>query len=393
MVEDKKINIVMFNMSLYSDWLNGVSNRNFHVMNTLLADERINKIIAVDYLPWTWKKVLKNYFFGYLRNCKNLIFQNLLTRASQESDKLIVVSSVASYFGKKFFFKDLTKIIKLCQVDQDFICWSCNPLLTDYFDELSAKSYVFDVVDDWTLHPSYQTIKSLIEKNYQEIINRSNLIFTVAEELMTKFEENEHVYWLPNGIDLNHYLQRATLIDKEIGDIPHPIIGYIGIVLGRLDLDIIKYLAQHNPQKSIVIAGSYKGRLFYWNRKLIKELKKYPNIYLLGYIPYNKAAMYIQQFDLGIIPHLSDSYVKATNPMKMYEYLACGKPIVASPAAGLDMFSEIKIAQTPKDFNQLVISELAEDNEQKQQARIELVKEHTWQQRIKQMLDLLYEQL
>ena len=103
--------------------------------------------------------------------------------------------------------------------------------------------------------------------------------------------------------------------------------------------------------------------------------------------------MYIQQFDLGIIPHLPDSYVKATNPMKMYEYLACGKPIVASPAPGLEMFSEIKIAQTPEDFNQLVISELAEDNEQKQHARIELVKEHTWQQRIKQMLDLLYEQL
>lgn len=393
MEENKKINIVMFNMSLYSDWLNGISNRNYHILNTLLNDERVNKIIAVDYLPWTWKKVIKNYFFGYLKNAEKTLFKNLFTKAIQVSEKLIVVSSVASYFGKENFFKDLNEIIKIVDIEKDFICWSYNPLLTEYFEMLDAKSYIFDAVDDWSIHPSYSSCKASIEMNYQQIADKADLIFTVAEELVAKFSDNDHVYWVPNAIDLNHYQQKITLIDKEIGDIPHPIIGYIGVILGRLDLNIIKYLAENNPQKSIVIAGSYKGKLFYWDRKLIKELKKYSNIHLLGFIPYEKSAMYIQQFDVGIIPHLEQSYVKATNAMKMYEYFACGKPIVASAAPGLNMFEDIRIAKGPEDFNRNVIEALAENNKDKTLARVELVKEHTWRNRVNQMLDTIYERL
>ena len=62
---DKKRNIIMFNMSPYSDWEEGISNRNRHILQTLLKDESTGKIIAIDYLPWTWKKVIKQYIFNF----------------------------------------------------------------------------------------------------------------------------------------------------------------------------------------------------------------------------------------------------------------------------------------------------------------------------------------
>lgn len=386
---EKKRNIVMFNMSCYSDWEEGISNRNRHILETLLKDDSINKVIAVDYLPWTWKKVIKQYIFSYLQglNKHNDIYTSFLTSAKEYSDKLVVVSSVANYFSKKRFWFDLKKIIKNVGFDE-YIVWSCNPLITEYFNELKANLYIFDAIDDWTIHPSYKVIKDKLQTNYELIAQKSNIIFTVAKELGRKFNKDQ-TYWIPNGIDINHYAKKYNLIDRVIADIPRPIIGYIGVILGRLDEEIITYLAQANPNKSIVLAGSYKGKLKHWDKELIKKLQSYPNIYLLGYIPYSKAPMYIQQFDIAIIPHKADTYVSTTNPMKMYEYLACGKPIVATPAPGISMFDEIRVAPTPEEFNKEVINALKDNTEKKELARQELVKDHTWKQRVKKMLELI----
>jgi glycosyltransferase involved in cell wall biosynthesis len=75
--------------------------------------------------------------------------------------------------------------------------------------------------------------------------------------------------------------------------------------------------------------------------------------------------------------------------MKMYEYLACGKPVVATAVPGVEMFSEIAVATTPAEFNAKVQTALAEDNPEKQAARRALVLTHSWQSRVKQMLDII----
>jgi len=388
---DKKINIIMFNMSSQFDWQRGISNRNYHILQTLLKDERVNQIVAVDYLPWTWQKVIKNYLYGYLPTLSKtkVIYQNLFTKARQYSDKLTIVSSVASYFNSGRLYQDLNKIIDKLKIKDDYIVWSYNPLTTEYFNQLKPRLFVFDAVDNWSIHPSYVKVKNRILDNYQIITGKSDIIFTVARELENVFADNKRVYWVPNGIDFEHYQQEYSLLDKRIADIPHPIIGYIGIILGRIDMKIIKYLAEQNPNKSIVLVGSYKGYLHYWDRRLVQELEKINNIYLLGYLPYDQAPMYIQQFDVAIIPHNPDSYVAATNPMKMYEYLACGKPIVATPAPGIDMFDDIAVASEPAEFNNKMIEALASDNLDKQTARRALAQTHGWQDRVDQMLNLI----
>lgn len=391
----KAINIVMFNMSSYFDWQRGISNRNWHILNTLLKDNRVKQIIAIDYLPWTWQKVIKNYMFGYLGydGQSKVIFKNSLTKARKFNDKLTVITSVASYFSEKKLFKDINEVLARLEIKDNYICWSYNPLLTSYYDQLKPQLQVFDAVDNWSLHPSYKSIVDKITDNYKIITENSNIIFTVAKELEQVFNDNNKVFWIPNGIDWQHYNQEYSLVDKQIADIKHPIIGYIGIILGRLNMDIIKYVAAHNPKKSIVLVGSYKGYWYYWDKKVIKELKAYPNIHLLGYVSYDQAPMYIQQFDIAIIPHDIKTYVSSTNPMKMYEYLACGKPVVATPGPGLNMFPEIKTANDPQQFNDLIISELKSDSQVKQKARKDLIKEHSWQNRVEQMLNLIYEQL
>jgi len=264
---------------------------------------------------------------------------------------------------------------------------------TEYYAQLSANLYIFDAIDNWSLHPSYSKKIQLLKNNYKVIELKSDVIFAVANELQNIFATNNNVYWVPNGIDLHHYQNIRKITDRRIADLPRPIIGYIGVILNRLDWPIIEYLAQHNPKKSIVLVGSYKGRLQYWDRELIKKIKQYHNIHLLGFVTYQEAPSYICQFDVGIIPHRINTYVASTNPMKMYEYFACGKPIVATPAPGLNMFPDIALADNPIDFNDLVIRELLQDNSAAQEQRKKTITNHSWTERVNKMLNIIYERL
>lgn len=384
-------------MSSYVDWQGGVSNRNYHILKNLLVDSRVNKILAIDYLPWSWKQFLKSLYYCYWllpkfnkeKKIKHLFLANLV-----QLDKNLYVLSAPIYFlSKKIFYKQLKNELRLIWSTEKYICWSCNPIEVDYFQQLVASLYVFDAIDNWLLHPSYQKIQKLLSNNYKTISSKSDIIFTVANELQNLFAINNNVHWIPNGIDLSHYQFNKTITDRSIADLPRPIIGYIGVILERLDWSIIEYLAEHNPEKSIVLVGAYKGRIKYWDRNLIEKLKKYSNIYLLGFVSYQQAPSYIQQFDIGIIPHRINTYVSSTNPMKMYEYLACGKPIVATPAPGLNMFPQIKISSDPVEFNRLINEELRVDNKQLQDDRRQAVSTHSWQNRVDKILNLIYERL
>ncbi|MCR4279960.1 MAG: glycosyltransferase [Candidatus Komeilibacteria bacterium] len=388
----KKISIVMSNMSLYSDWQRGVNNRNRQIMAELQTREEVEQIVAIDFLPWGWRQALKVIFFGWLPNLvqPGVVYRSFFTVARRINEKLVVVSSWRTLFSESAFWRELTAITAKLGIEE-YVTWSYNPMFVGQLD-MPAEAHIFDAVDNWLLHPSFAAHEKRLENNYAQIEKRAQMIFMVAEEIGRLFAGNENVYWIPNAIDWQHYQQTYNLVDRRIADLPHPIIGYIGLILGRLDMAVVEYLAVNNPDKSIVLAGAYRGRLRNWDKKTINKLTAHTNIHLLGYIPYEKAPMYIKQFDVAIIPHRSEgTYVASTNPMKMYEYLACGKPVVATPAPGIDTFPEIRIANTPADFHREVNAALAEDSDLLREQRQAVVKDHTWEKRVNQMLNLLYD--
>jgi len=118
-MKEKKLNIIMFNMSTYSDWEYGISNRNRHILKTLLKSDEVGRVVAIDYLPWTWPKVVKQYVYSYLPslNKHEKVYKSAFTSVRQYDNKLTVISSVANYFSKKLFWSELKKIIKDLDLD------------------------------------------------------------------------------------------------------------------------------------------------------------------------------------------------------------------------------------------------------------------------------------
>ncbi len=383
--------VIMFGMSNYSEWERGVSNRNYHVLKELLNKPEINKILYVDYLPLTWKRALRilkeDIFVG--KKDATIVQRSATYQVSKISEKLYVYSDISFVFSPVLTVKNIKKIALKLNFG-DLILWSFNPFIAPEWQKFGSKLIVFDAVDNWLSHSSYTKLKTRLKKAYELIKNEADIIYTVSKNLLNFFEDQPNVHWIPNGVDFIHYNKQYSLINRDIADVKKPIIGYIGIIQEKVDLDLVHYLAEQNPDKSIVLVGPI------WDEQSLqkKELANYKNIFFLGYKSYEEAPMYIQQFDIGIVPHRANDFSASTNPMKVYEYLACGKPVVSTENVGTENMSEvIKVATGYEDFNRLVNQELTDNSSELVKVRQEFAKKYSWYNTVEKMLDLINKKL
>lgn len=383
--------VIMFGMSNYSEWERGVSNRNYHVLKELLNKPEINKILYVDYLPLTWKRALRilkeDIFVG--KKDATIVQRSATYQVSKISEKLYVYSDISFVFSPVLTVKNIKKIALKLNFG-DLILWSFNPFIAPEWQKFGSKLIVFDAVDNWLSHSSYTKLKTRLKKAYELIKNEADIIYTVSKNLLNFFEDQPNVHWIPNGVDFIHYNKQYSLINRDIADVKKPIIGYIGIIQEKVDLDLVHYLAEQNPDKSIVLVGPI------WDEQSLqkKELASYKNIFFLGYKSYEEAPMYIQQFDIGIVPHRANDFSASTNPMKVYEYLACGKPVVSTENVGTENMSEvIKVATGYEDFNRLVNQELTDNSSELVKVRQEFAKKYSWYNTVEKMLDLINKKL
>lgn len=375
-------------MSEFREWKSGIVNRNSHILHNLLKQDRIDKILSVDFLPFTKKRALRIYFQSVLKSHGGKrIKQDLTSKLTQISDKLYTYSTIDSLFSEKKVYKKLNKIIKkIFDEDEKLLVWSYFPMFVSYLDYFKNHAVkkpinIFDTVDNWTEHASFQQYKNRLQQNYKTIAKKTDIIFTVSKDLLQLYPQNHHKYWIPNGVDIKHFEKKS---DKKMIHAGKPIIGYYGIIEKRLDYDLLKHIAQKNPDKSFVFIG------WVWKNADVDELKKLQNVHFLGRKEYQDLPLYLNEFDLAIIPHKISQFTKSMNPIKLYEYLSAGKPIVTTKIAGLERFQDlVYTADTPEQFNQKIQQALQENNQELQQERKQAVKEHTWNHRVDEMLKII----
>ncbi|MFH1565368.1 MAG: glycosyltransferase [bacterium] len=399
---NQPINIIMFGMSSYTDWEKGIANRNYHILQTLAKDERVDKIIAVDFLPigFNWKRKLKYFYCNLIkgvtacdRDKKICIgngetrFGDFTSRCYQIKSKIYVYSSIDNL---KTVTKELAEIKKRLGLE-NLVVWSYNPFISDLGEikkMLGAKAVVFDAVDDWSKHAVYKRQKNLLNKNYKKIKEEADIIFTVSKELKEQlFGGISKAHWAPNGVDVKHFKKLTERVPNSMKDLKHPIIGYEGVIQDRLDIDLIKYLAKKNPDKSFVFVGwLWRGLDEIINR----EFASLENVRFTGRKTYDELPDYMHLFDVAIIPHKVNEFTKSMNPLKIYEYLACGKPIVSTNVSGVEEFKDfIKVAENKEEFNQYIGEVLNSDSEELKLARLAEVGGRTWEKRVGAMFNII----
>ncbi len=376
--------LVMVNMSTRREWESGIANRNYHVMQTLLASGEFETVVSVDFLPFSFKRRVKQFFKRSKGGGEKVSVGRgaRVRRDSSNSALLWVTASGVDRLGDA--------IERLGFKQEEMVLWLYNPFASELLERFPKALGVFDAVDNWMEHPVYAKRSDGLKEHYARIKRHADAIFTVSEALIDFFDKRSNATYIPNGVDAAHFGSGAcALRDTVPGLRPDAqIIGYHGVIQSRVNPAVFQYLAERFPEREIIIVGSIWKEV----KSQFAALTKMSNVHLVDAVPYAELPSVVSCFDVAVIPHRVDAFTQTMNPLKVYEYLAAGKPIVSTAVAGADQFQDlIKLAVSPEDFAEKVEKELASDSPEKQQRRMALAQQHGWPQRVGLMIDSLKE--
>lgn len=383
----KSFDLVMVNMSTLAEWDMGRRNRNYFLAQAWEKHPAVRSIVHVDFFPVSWKYLIRDLARTRIfpRQGK-VIHRTPLTIVRKRHAKLYHCSTVASVVRPNHLASELARAVQKTGVKNP-VLWITNPLHVEMIGCLDESLVIFDAVDNWMRHQNFQMQREVLRQNYRAIAESANIIFGVSQNLLDElFPNHPRARWIPNGVDCALFSPLIPL-DSHIEKLPRPRIGYAGVIEERFDADLVCGLAERNPTYSFIIAGMI------WNSEIRKKLRTGKNIALLDqYIPGPRFSSVMNTFDVVIIPHRINSFTRGMNPMKMYEALALGKPIVSTRIQGVEMFPDlVRVADSPEAFTQMLHEELQADSPERRQVRVVRAQEHSWTSRIRRIEQLMSE--
>lgn len=266
----------------------------------------------------------------------------------------------------KLGFKDII----LFNDNDIFRCFYLKELLKSSLSIYYSRDYLLSV-DYWKLHGA---------KLEPQLISKSDLCVANSIYLADYCKQyNKNSYYVGQGCDLEAFSNKQKLsIPADVLNIPKPIIGYVGALQSiRLDIDLIAYIARQRLEWSIVLVGPEDEQF------KVSILHQIPNLFFLGAKSPEMLAQYIHSFTVCFNPQLINQVTIGNYPRKIDEYLAMGKPVVASKTDTMSIFSEhVYLATTKEDYIALIGQALAEDSEIKRVARINFATTHTWENNV-----------
>ena len=199
----------------------------------------------------------------------------------------------------------------------------------------------------------------------------------VSQTLVDKFRpDNPHVYLQENAVDPDHFAAdalRAATPHPALKSLPRPRIGFVGQVDVRMDLDLMANLADRRPDWQFVFVGRVHAETD------ASTLRSRPNVTFAGFVDYADLPGVLRELDVATIPYLDNDRGRGCNPLKAYEYLAAGLPVVSTPLPGLGRAREhLLLARTADEWERAIETALADpDPERRRRA----VAGDTWDRR------------
>lgn len=212
---------------------------------------------------------------------------------------------------------------------QPTILWTYWPHTAYQVSRYGERLAVYHCIDDFPAITYPLTPKGSIARMEAELCRRVDVVFVRTEALATdKERHNPNTYLLPGGVDTAHFDPARSgilLAPDDMAMLPRPRIGLVGTIDDRVDVQLLLRCAAELAEASIVLVGPVKG-----HRVNIAPLYAQANVHLLGPKPYGDVPRYVAALDVCLIPYRINAYTRGLSPIKLYEYLAMGKPVVST---------------------------------------------------------------
>lgn len=257
-----------------------------------------------------------------------------------------------------------------------------TPVVFEYaaiHDQMNFSFSVADLIDDQRTFPSSTSRRRAIIESYGETLQRVDLVLANCEAAKTAFKEfRADIAVLPNAAE-PHFPQVSDEKPEPLAMLPGPIIGYVGNLRDRVDVNLLERLALHDSRWQIVLIGSAH------RDPEVLRVRKFPNVHFLGVVPYDDLPNYIGHFDVAVMPHLDNEISKAMNPLKLFVYASAGVPIVTTNVANIsEVSSYAEVANSADEFI-AAVQRLIGTPRQSRTLRPDL----TWPARVAQAVELI----
>jgi UDP-galactopyranose mutase len=227
------------------------------------------------------------------------------------------------------------------------VLWFYTPVALEFADALPAAVTIYDCMDELS---AFQDASAELNRLEAALLDRADVLFTGGMSLYeAKRERHHNVHAFPSAVDVAHFGQaRNRLPDPpDQTAIPHPRLGFFGVIDERLDRDLVAAVARQRPDWQLILVGPVV--------KIDPEsLPRAPNIHYLGGKKYDDLPRYIANWDAAMMPFARNEATRFISPTKTPEYLAAGRPLVSTPIVdvvrGWGHLEAVRIAATPAQF-------------------------------------------
>lgn len=213
-----------------------------------------------------------------------------------------------------------------------------------------------------------------------QLVQQSDMVICTSKALYAeKVKINNNTYFVPNAADLSHSskaLEGSLSIHPILEKIAKPIIGYFGSIERRIDFELMHSVIKMNSNKSFVFAGPY------YQEHLPDWFFNTPNVFVPGAVPYAEMPQMLKGFDIAIIPFKKDEVSATIFPLKLFEYLGAGKPVIITdfnPDLDDYTYGAVEVCGDANSFNEAIIKSLEENFSAKKTARVAVAQKNTWE--------------
>jgi glycosyltransferase involved in cell wall biosynthesis len=268
------------------------------------------------------------------------------------------------------------------------VLWTYHPFMLDAVSGFDAGPLVYHCVDDLGEVPGVDAAAFAVAE--RRLLEKCDAVFATSRPLEERCRAvNANTHYLPNVADADHFgaaLDHGPLPD-DMAAIPAPRIVYHGVLSDyKLDFALLDEIARAHADWHLVLIGEEReGQA---NERL-RALSGRANVHRLGRKDYARLPDYLRGADVGMLPTLVNAYTRAMFPMKFYEYLAAGVPVVSTPLA----FTEerragLEVGGDAASFAAAVARQLARGRLDADEARA-AVGDNLWEARLDKMLHIV----
>lgn len=292
------------------------------------------------------------------------------------------------YVGRnqfKFCMPPLRKQLDKAGLSEEAdLLWCAGPAAYSLLDLVPHRISCYRLADRLD---KFSGIPRNVGELQKDLIRRVDFVLATSRSLWewARAEREEGVYYLPNGVNKN-FFNTSGRKPADFPDDGRPVAVYAGTIDTRFDLDTLRYAIGEEKDIYFLLIGPVTHQTLL---PKLRELEARGNFSWLGPRDYSTLPAYLQHCSVGIIPFYLNELTEAVNPIKYYEYLACGLPVAAPPMRELsEMGGPINFYSDREGFRQ-ALHKAIEKKRREGESYTGFAAEHTWEKRFKEVTGIV----